>query len=221
MSVVLLHVAKGTLYLMGDKRETILTKSEDNKNIVFEKRDNTTKIFKINDDVLIGCTGATNAYRQLLENILDSDFKVFEKAKDWNYSTIKSKLNYIYPQYYEYLKENSSRFPYGDEQISFQVLLCGKVNDKFYTSEYGYYPEQPIENLSGEREFNKNSNTVAISCKPIFKNQYTNVYMSQEDFQKGLFNEDSILKSFQNTLQIMSSVDDAISTNYDVLKLQL
>ena len=45
--------------------------------------------------------------------------------------------------------------------------------------------------------------------------------MSQKDFQKGLFNEDSILKSFQNTLQIMSSVDDAISTNYDVLKLQL
>lgn len=221
MSVVLLHVVKGTLYLMGDKREIILTKSEDDKNIVFEKRDDTMKIFKISNDVLIGCTGATNAYRQLLENILDSDFKVLEKAKDWNYHTIKSKLNYIYPQYYKYLKENSSKFPYGDNQISFQVLLCGKENGKFYASEYGYYPEQPIENLSGEREFNKDSNTIAFSCKPIFKKQYTNVYMSQEDFQKGLFNEDSILKSFQNTLKIMSSIDDSISMNYDVLKLQL
>ena len=45
--------------------------------------------------------------------------------------------------------------------------------------------------------------------------------MNQEDFQKGFFNEDSILKSFQNTLKIMSSIDDSISMNYDVLKLQL
>ena len=61
-----------------------------------------------------------------------------------------------------------------------------------------------------------------IAANNIYKTTSSgSTSLSDERYKHDFKDINSALDFIMNTLQIMSSVDDAISTNYDVLKLQL
>lgn len=209
MSIVIMHVVKNNLYLMGDKRvsSTSISKTSKDGYEIINHNDNFKKVYKINDSVMIGAAGSVQVITTLRNNVLS--------CYDWDYTKYKKYFDSIFEKYYNYLDAKKISM----YAKSFRMVLCGIVNGYFCSTVY-QYPSK-FDNKPQEKIFDLEENTFLTFCIGDLESEYKQVYMNQEIFKEYNFNETTISIAFKNTLIKMSETDKTISTTFDIYSIHI
>jgi hypothetical protein len=218
MSVVLMHVVNNNVYMFGDKRLSTTISNNDGKLIVKPVHDNQTKVFKNENNVLIGIVGSRTAYYNLLSETFKDD-KIANKVINWSYSDFKTHYDNIYPYLYDWLNECEELKKYGEISKYFRVILCGLNDDGILCSTIYQYPSEFEKNII-QKMYKKDENTfIALYSNEL---KIRKLYKENPNFKfKHDFLEPSIISAFEYTLKQIAESDNTISTTYDMVKLSV
>lgn len=220
MSVVILHIVNGNLFLMGDKRITHVKADTEYKNgyIEYGHTDNANKVYKVNSKVLIGAAGSTIAYLNLMRDTINNN-EINPKCECWDYKRFKEYYDFVFDQLYDWLDTDEKVNKMGEIAKTFRLVLCGVQDNKLHSTVYQYpsaYGKRPHETI-----FEENYNGVLVFSSKDLEKKYTHSYMSYPAFQSDDFSETAINEAFAKTLEQMSRVDNSISTNYDIFNIYI
>lgn len=213
MSVVIMVKSGKELFLFGDKKTTHIN-NFDRENETYEVEwvsYNAQKVYQIKDDIIIGMVGSTFGYNNLFQRVIN-DGKVdpdvaneIESYQDF----VDNCLKYRFECIEEYFEKDTK---YMQIEKMFGAIVCGIKDGKFYKTSYGYPADETAR--ATERELDKDAIIVLSQMK--YRSLYTEYY--QKFYTE---NGGNVFNAIENTLKIMSKIDDSISEQFDVVKISL
>lgn len=213
MSVVIMVKSGKELFLFGDKKTTHIN-NFDRENETYEVEwvsYNAQKVYQIKDDIIVGMVGSTFGYNNLFQHVIN-DGKVdpdvaseIESYQDF----VDNCLKYRFECIEEYFEKDTK---YMQIEKMFGAIVCGIKDGKFYKTSYGYPADETAR--ATELEIDKDGTIVLSQMKYRFL--YTEYY--QKFYTE---NGGNVFNAIENTLKIMSKIDDSISEQFDVVKISL
>lgn len=208
MSIVILHVVDGFMYLSGDKKTTTCIICEDGSLKEKESSITAKKVHKINSRILIGTVGHSIGYQNLLGDIIKEN-KVNPFYESYSYEELKSFLSSRYSSLKEWLTTDVKNI-----DVGYQVILCGISNEHSCATIFQYPAKEGCEILSAE--FTKNESFIFTHLDKI--RQYTDIYLSNVDSNNITYS--TIDTAVKKSLKTISLIDNTISEEYDIVTLK-
>lgn len=196
------------VFVCGDKRITRIVQEKDGSWNAKKISDNETKVYKINENIIVGSVGNRRICNEFLKPAV-KDGKINEENRTGSYGAFVEVFNTRIKECVDLITNSNMT----KEECSFACIVVGVDNGKIVSTVYGYPMKGGDVSRHVFEEDEYRSTTIGIMG-------YDDLFHSNYDNTSGEVN-DRIKEAFGKTLEIVSKENETVGTTYDIVHVSL